>query len=95
MSAHSIAQKFRRALRNQTGATISVEQIQQLAEFGILDILAKIENQELWQPRIAPTPLATIGSPSGETENRPMSGKLAAIPRSRAPLSIEALSAGI
>ncbi len=45
MTAAAIASKFRRALRNGTGATLTQEQLRQLAEYGVLKTLALREIQ--------------------------------------------------
>lgn len=47
MTAHSIAQKFRRALRNKTGCSFSYDQLVELAAMSVLDLLSKAENAEL------------------------------------------------
>ncbi|MDR6707947.1 MAG: hypothetical protein ABT10_24045 [Novosphingobium sp. SCN 63-17] len=48
MTAHLIAQKFRRSLRNKTGCAFSYAQLVELAAMGVLDLLSKAENAELW-----------------------------------------------
>lgn len=95
MTAHSIASKFRRAIRNGTGATFTNEQLQEMAGYGLLKTLALIESEELCPERLPPTSSVTSGSTKGGTENRPTSGRLPPTGRERGPLSIEALSAGI
>lgn len=45
--AHEIASKIRRALRNQTGATFTHEQLVWMARHGVLELLAKAEIAEL------------------------------------------------
>lgn len=47
LSAHAIANKFRRALRNGTGATFTNEQLKALAGWGVLVELSRIEANEL------------------------------------------------
>lgn len=47
MTAHSIAQKFRRALRHRGGCAFSYDQLVELAAMGVLDLLSKAENAEL------------------------------------------------
>lgn len=54
MSAHAIASKIRRALRNQTGATFTLAQLREMAEWGILVQLSEIEANELWPVKQAP-----------------------------------------
>ena len=39
MTVHTIASKFRRALRNGTGANFTQEQLQELARHGVLHLL--------------------------------------------------------
>ena len=74
MTVQSIASKFRRALRNGTGATFTNEQLRQLGECGVLKLLAEMEAEELCPAKIAPTGETHIGSISVETGNR-RSGK--------------------
>ncbi|MCW1431351.1 hypothetical protein [Novosphingobium sp. JCM 18896] len=93
MTAQTIASKFRRALRNGTGATFTLEQMQELAGFGVLKMLATKEADELC-PENPSSASEIIGSPSAETGSRRTSGRLHPTPTSRGPLSIEALSAG-
>lgn len=50
MSAHSIASKFRRAIRLGTGATFTNEQLKEMASYGILRDLALIEADALCPP---------------------------------------------
>lgn len=47
MTAHAIANKIRRALRNGTGASFTNEQLREVGKFGILHLLAHIEAEEL------------------------------------------------
>ena len=48
MSAQAIASKIRRALRNETGLTLSKEQIRELvARHGLLEALSRAEIEEL------------------------------------------------
>lgn len=67
MTAHAIASKFRRALRNGTGANFSHDQFRQLGEYGILKVLSEIEADELCPAQTAHTSLAITGSTSGGT----------------------------
>ncbi|CAB5222840.1 hypothetical protein UFOVP368_37 [uncultured Caudovirales phage] len=64
MTAHSIASKFRRALRNETGATFTNDQLRELGRLGVLRMLAEIEAQELCHEKPAPTDATPIGSTS-------------------------------
>ncbi|MFT4055205.1 MAG: hypothetical protein QM681_11925 [Novosphingobium sp.] len=59
MSAQVIADKFRRALRKGSGATFSLDQLKEMAGYGILKRLAEIESDEI---------LASIDTP----RERPM-----------------------
>ena len=93
MTAQAIYSKFRRALRNETGATLTRDQILELAHLGVFNMLAEKEVEELCPETAAPSSSETTGSTSGGTANRPMSGRLP--PRAAAPLSIAALSAGM
>lgn len=47
MSYQAIASKFRRALRNGTGASFTLEQLRLMADAGILNQLAQLEADEL------------------------------------------------
>lgn len=93
MTAQTIASKFRRSLRNGTGATFTLEQMKELASFGVLKMLATKEADELCPETGSPS--ENTGSISGGTESPPTSGRSRPIPRNRGPLSIEALSAGL
>lgn len=93
MTAQAINSKLRRALRNETGATLTNQQIRELAGLGVLNMLADKELNELCPETAAPSSLATTGSTSGGTANRLTSGK--SPPRAAAHISIAALSAGM
>ena len=95
MSAQSIMSKYRRALRNGTGMTLSHEQVRELGEYGVLKLLAQIEVEELCPANDQSIKSANTGSASAGTGSRPTSGKLPATARNPAPLSIEALSEGL
>ncbi|MDK2756424.1 MAG: hypothetical protein KYX66_06780 [Blastomonas fulva] len=47
MSYQAIASKFRRALRNGTGASFTLDQLHLMADAGILNQLAQLEADEL------------------------------------------------
>ena len=47
MIAHQIAEKFRRAIRNDTGAAFTHAQLLWMAQNGLLLLLAKAEIEEL------------------------------------------------
>lgn len=89
MSAHAIAEKFRKALRKGTGATFTLEQLQAMARWGMLVDLARIEADELCPSPEAPTSeLPPVAAPAPAPTR-------SGLPRERAPLSIELLSKGI
>lgn len=48
---YTIANKVRRALRKNTGCTLSYDQIVALTQAGLLDLLSKHEIEELMQPK--------------------------------------------
>jgi len=62
-----IARKFRRALRNGTGLQLTLGQLQELAGYGVLDLIVKIEAQELCPPKTFPALSETTGSISNST----------------------------
>lgn len=43
MTAHSIASKYRRALRNETGASFTLDQLRELASYGVLEHIAMFQ----------------------------------------------------
>ena len=93
MSGHKVAQQLRRALRNRTGVRFSLEQIQELAEWGVLELVSKIEMNELCRAKTALSSSGTSGSTSVVTASLPTSGR--SPQRLGGPLSIAALSAGM
>ena len=71
-TASTISHKYRRALKNGTGATLTFLELQLLARLGALDLVTRAENAELmnWQEILvgsssgAPSPTtAMVGSP--------------------------------
>jgi hypothetical protein len=78
MTVQTIASKYRRALRNGTGMTLTAEQLRDLAEHGLLLMLAQIEAQELCPAKKALTGATPTGStkdamanpPSGKSQSR-------------------------
>jgi hypothetical protein len=71
-TASTIAHKYRRALKNGTGATLSFLELQLLARLGALNLVTRAENAELmnWQEILAGSssgppspPTAVVGSP--------------------------------
>lgn len=47
LTGPSVAEKFRRALRNGTGVTFTHQQVVWMARHGVLELLAKAEIEEL------------------------------------------------
>jgi hypothetical protein len=47
MTAQHLANKFRRAIRNDTGTHFSADELRTLGEWGVLDILLQQESEEL------------------------------------------------
>lgn len=74
MTYQAIAGKFRRALRNGTGATFTQEQLRDMAGAGVLQYLAQLESEELCNA--TDLNMAAAGSISGETERRQASTRL-------------------
>lgn len=95
MTLQSIASKYRRALRNRTGATFTLDQLQELADHGVLALIVKMEAEELCPATRHPSSSEITGSTSVETGSRRTSGKSQPTPASRGPLSIAALSEGL
>jgi hypothetical protein len=57
-TASTIAHKYRRALKNGTGATLTFLELQLLARLGALDLVTRAENAERmnWQEILAGSP---------------------------------------
>jgi hypothetical protein len=81
MSVQSIATKYRRALRNGTGAKFTFDQLQELASLGVLELIAQIEAQELYPAKPAHISSVTSGSTSGAMAVPQVSGKSPERPR--------------
>lgn len=62
MTAHTIASKFRRALRNETGVTLTLDQLRELTSYGLLELIAQREIEELCPAKPALTGETLIGS---------------------------------
>jgi integrase len=77
-----ITRKHRRAMRNGTGATFSIEQLKALAAIGVLDHIARVEVEELCPAKTPHTSSAIGGSTSAATESRQI-GRLPGTPPSR------------
>lgn len=73
MGIQGIVSKYRRALRNGTGATFSLEQLREMAECGVLETLAVMEANELCPAKIANMSSEITGSISGATASRRVS----------------------
>lgn len=57
MSVQAIASKFRRALRNGTGANFTNDELRELGRMGVLVMLAEVEARELCGEPIALPPV--------------------------------------
>jgi hypothetical protein len=88
-----VASKLRRALRNETGVHLTLDELRAFADHGALEIASRAENEELWPAKATNTRSANTGSTSAGTASRPPSGKLPDIPRSLDRSYIAALSA--
>jgi hypothetical protein len=66
-TASTIAHKYRRALKNGTGANLTLPDLQLLAHLGALDLVTRAENEELtnWQEILARSSSGTTGSTNG------------------------------
>ena len=100
MGAHvsGIAQKFRRALRNETGTKFTLDELRALVDIGSYDAIIKAEAEEIkskWEKTLRPASSATTGSTSGATVHRPKFGRSPITPANQGPLSIAALSKGL
>lgn len=94
MTAQAIVKKYRRAIRNRTGATFTHEQLMELARYGVLETLLKLEVEELCPGKNLPTSSETTGLINGETEPPPKFGKLPPMPPKAGKSFIEALVGG-
>ena len=76
-NASAIAHKYRRALKNGTGAHLTFAELQLLASLGALDLVTRAENEELtnWQEAVARMSSGTTGSTDVETAKRSASGR--------------------
>ncbi len=76
-TAAAIAHKYRRALKNGTGAHLTLAELQLLAHLGALDLVTRAENEELtnWQEILARIPSGNTGSTNAATGNPPVSGR--------------------
>jgi hypothetical protein len=93
-SIAGLAKKYRRALRNDQGTRFTADELQQLANIGLLEMISSAENEELrakWAEKSASTPLARTGSASGRN---PRSSRSHGMTRKQELRGIEALVAG-
>ena len=96
--ALTAAKKFKRALRNETGAKFKLEELRAFADAGVLDIIQRIEAEELkagWLAKPLPTSSETGGSTSDGTGGRRTSGRSPAMTPALDRSAIAALVAGI
>ena len=71
----TIAEKIRRALRNNKGVRLSSDEVEELAIHGFVKEFAKLEVEELCREKRVLTSVTPIGSISVETAD-PHTGKL-------------------
>jgi hypothetical protein len=94
VNAKHLADKFKRALRNDTGTHFTAAELRQLGEWGVLRILIDQEAEELSRKWAAPsndsTPLGGSGLPS---ERSPRSTRSAGTTRQQRQLGVRALVA--
>lgn len=77
-TASTIAYKYRRALKNGTGANLTLPELQLLARLGALDLVTRAENEELmyWQEILVRSSSGTTGSTNAALGRPPASGGL-------------------
>jgi hypothetical protein len=82
-TASTIAHKYRRALKNGTGANLTLPELQLLARLGALDLVTRAENEELmnWQEILAGSLSGPPGSTTAAIGRPPVS---ASLPQSQA-----------
>jgi len=95
MIAQALANKFRRAIRNDTGTSLSADELRQLGEMGVIDLIIEQEREELsvkWAARNNDsTPWAGSGSPSARNRH---SSRSAGMTNEQRLLAARALVAG-
>jgi hypothetical protein len=92
MTARHLANKFRRAIRNDTGTHFSADELRLLGEWGLRRILLEKEDEELWAGKIsASTPSGHSGLPSASNRHSIRSVGMTSEQRS---LAAKALVAG-
>ena len=71
-TASTIAHKYRRALKNGTGANLTLAELQLLAHLGALDLVTRAENEELtnWQGVLARTSPRLLARPTPRRKGR-------------------------
>ena len=93
MSAHTIASKVRRALRNETGVSLTLDQLRELVrEDNLLNSLSEREASELCPAKPATTCETPTGLTRGAMGSRPISGRSRAMSEGRS--FIAALASG-
>ena len=92
MTAQHLANKFRRAIRNDTGTHFSADELRLLGEWGLSRILLEREDEELWAGKKS---ASTLSAPSGlqSGQNR-HSYRSAGTTREQRSLAAKALVAG-
>jgi len=82
-TASTIAHKYRRALKNGTGATLTFLELQLLARLGALDLVTRAENTELmnWREILAGSPSGPPSPPTAVVGSPPAS---ASVPQNQA-----------
>ena len=77
-TASTIAHKYRRALKNGTGANLTLPELQLLARLGALDLVTRAENEELmtWQEILARSSAGTTDSTDTAMERPSTAGRL-------------------
>ncbi len=87
-----VARKFRRALRNETGVHLSLDELRALAGLGALDLVTRAENLELCPPKAEPIDTDSPAPPAASTPSWP--SRTEPIPKELAARYIEALRLG-
>lgn len=70
MSAEGILRKLKRAMRNQTGATLTADQVCELIDYGLLDTLSAISNGEVKAEARERLEAAQAAEPTKATSNQ-------------------------
>jgi hypothetical protein len=95
VTARHLANKFKRAIRNDTGTHFSADELRRLGEWGLMDILLAEEAKELSAKWAGPSndcsPLAGSGLPGASNRH---STRSAGMTRPQRQLAAKALVAG-